>query len=227
MLVRVLDVLAGIAGVGRIAVSVDDPAVLDAARPGWEASVAAPEIAVHQSKESPAASVLDYLQNVARGEPVLVTTADHPLLTAQMVHHFWERATASGADVAVGMARASVVLERYPGALRSFIPLRDDRYTATNLFAFLTRDAAAAAAFWRRMEAHRKRPWRLIAQFGAVNLALILLRRLDLDAAVGRASRVIGARVVAVEMPFPDAAIDVDKPSDLELATDILARRTA
>jgi CTP:molybdopterin cytidylyltransferase MocA len=227
MLVRVLDVLAGIDGVRRIAVSVDDPAVLEAARserPAWDGAA---EITVHRSKESPAASVLDYLHNVAHGDPVLVTTADHPLLTAQMVHHFWERAMAARADVAVGMARASVVLASYPGALRSFIPLRDDRYTATNLFAFLTPDAEAAAAFWRRMEAHRKRPWRLIAQFGAVNLALILLRRLDLDAAVARASRVIGARVVAVEMPFADAAIDVDKPSDLELATDILSRRTA
>jgi len=227
MLVRVLAVLGETPGVGRIAVSVDDPAVLEAAGLLRDSTAGAPGITIHQSKESPAASVLDYVENVARGEPVLVTTADHPLLTSSMVRHFWERATASGADVAVGMARASLVLEHYPGALRSFIPMRDDRYTATNLFAFLTPKAATAAAFWRRMEAYRKRPWRLIAQFGAVNLALILLRRLDLDAAVARASRVIGARIVAVEMPFADAAIDVDKPSDFELATEILTRRSA
>ncbi len=59
--------------------------------------------------------------------------------------------------------------------------------------------------------------------FGPISLLLFLLRRLDLDAALARASRAIGARVEAVRLPFAEAAVDVDKPSDLELVSRLLA----
>ena len=42
---------------------------------------------------------------------------------------------------------------------------------------------------------------------------------------MARASAVIGARVAAVRLPFAEAAIDVDKPADLELVEAILGRR--
>ena len=37
----------------------------------------------------------------------------------------------------------------------------------------------------------------------------------------------VGATVRAVELPFAEAAIDVDKPADLKLAARILARRAS
>jgi CMP-N-acetylneuraminic acid synthetase len=61
--------------------------------------------------------------------------------------------------------------------------------------------------------------------FGWRPLVLYLLGRLSLDDALARASRVIGAKIAAVVMPQPEAAIDVDKPADLELVETILARR--
>jgi hypothetical protein len=54
---------------------------------------------------------------------------------------------------------------------------------------------------------------------------LFLLRRLDLDAAFERVSRAMGALVRPVQLPFPEAAIDVDRASDLTLAERILAER--
>ena len=42
---------------------------------------------------------------------------------------------------------------------------------------------------------------------------------------MARASNVIGARLAAVVLPQPEAAIDVDKPADLDLVETILARR--
>ena len=59
--------------------------------------------------------------------------------------------------------------------------------------------------------------------FGPVSLVLFALRRLTLDAALERASRAIGCRVGAVSLPFAEAAIDVDRPSDLVLVERILA----
>jgi hypothetical protein len=58
-----------------------------------------------------------------------------------------------------------------------------------------------------------------------MTLLLFGLRRLGLEAALERASRVIGCRVRSVPLPFAEAAIDVDRPSDLDLASEILAAR--
>ena len=78
---------------------------------------------------------------------------------------------------------------------------------------------------WRRVEQERKRPWRLVRAFGWQPLLAYLLGRLTLDDAMARASGFIGARLAAVVLPHPEAAIDVDKPADLDLVETILARR--
>ena len=64
-----------------------------------------------------------------------------------------------------------------------------------------------------------------MAAIGPLTLLRFLLGRLTLAAAVQRLSAIIGASIAAVEMPFAEAAIDVDKPSDLALAERILAGR--
>ena len=56
-------------------------------------------------------------------------------------------------------------------------------------------------------------------------LLLFLLRRLDLEAALERVSRAMGVRARAIRMPWAEAAIDVDRPSDLELVNQILKER--
>jgi hypothetical protein len=79
--------------------------------------------------------------------------------------------------------------------------------------------------FWTRAEEFRKRPWRLVSVFGPRALLLFLFRRLTLSGALEHASRVIGSRVRPVEMPFAEAAVDVDKLADYELVKRVLAER--
>ena len=81
------------------------------------------------------------------------------------------------------------------------------------------------ATFWSELERHRKRPWRLVAAIGPLTLLRFLLGMLDLEAAMHRLSGIVGATVRTVEMPFAEAAMDVDKPADLALAEAIFGRR--
>jgi hypothetical protein len=152
-----------------------------------------------------------------------VTTADHALLSPEIVARFVADADATGADLAFGLVSETVIRARFPGTKRTYLRFRDGGYSGANLFLFRTPRARQAAAFWVRAERLRKRPWRLVAVFGPLSLALFLLRRLDLDQALARASRAIGARVAAVRLPFPEAAVDVDKPADLALARELAA----
>lgn len=227
MLVRVVRSLRAVSSVDKIVVSTDYPAVLH----GLSEIRAFADSGVlsfhHTSGRSPSESVLQYFTSQSAKQPLLVTTADHPLLTAEMVEYFCTAATSSNADVVVGVVAASLFRARYPDSKRSFIPLRGESFCGTNLFALCTPRAAAAAAFWHHAGQFRKRPWRLISTFGLTNLVLLALYRLDLAAVLPRASRVIGARVAAVQMPFAECAIDVDNPDDLATATRILTEREA
>ncbi len=223
MLLRVVRTLAAMPDVGRIIVSIDDPSALNV-QPELAARVEDGSLEVHQSLSSPSRSVLDVLENVATSERVLVTTADHALLTPEIAGHFLSRVERSHADVLVGLVSRRVIEARFPDTTRTYLRMRGDAWSGANLFAFRTPEGRRAAAFWRRAESFRKQPWRVVSTFGPVNLLLFLLRRLDLDAALERASKVIGARIAAVTLPFAEAAVDVDRPSDLELVTRLLSK---
>ena len=55
-----------------------------------------------------------------------------------------------------------------------------------------------------------------------VPLILFGLRLMTLEGAFRRAGQRIGATAAAVVLPWAEAAIDVDKPADLELVRKIL-----
>ena len=80
------------------------------------------------------------------------------------------------------------------------------------------------APFWTRAEGFRKRPWRLVATFGARALFLFLTRRLTLEAAFDEVSHALEARVRPIVLPRAEAAVDVDKLEDLELVRRVLAQ---
>lgn len=227
MLVRVIRCLRAVPGIGRIVISTDDPITLQSL-PEIRALLDAGELSFHLATgRSPAESVLEYFQNLSPGEPLLIATADHPLLTPEMVSHFCTAAACSDADVVAGAVSASLFRIHYPHSKRSFIPLRDESFCGTNLFALLTPRAASAVSFWVHAGQFRKRPWRLIRVFGLMTLVLVALRQLNLQTGLARVSRVIGARIAVVPVPFPECAIDVDTPDDLATAARILAAREA
>lgn len=157
--------------------------------------------------------------------PILITTGDHPLLTAEMIAYFCAQAERNGADFSAGLARAEVILAAYPQAIRTFFRFGRDRVSGCNLFAICNEKGLRILEKWQYLEAVRKKPWRLAAAFGPVALVQFLLGWLSLDDAFAIVSRRLGVTAKPVLLPFAEAAIDVDKPSDLELAEAILKRR--
>jgi GTP:adenosylcobinamide-phosphate guanylyltransferase len=226
MLVRVVDALAASVNVGRIFIVLEDPALLDSvpAAQAWRREHVCAALA---GAETPSLSVLRALDEIPACLPMLVTTADHPLLTPEIVDHFCAAARATSADVVAGLTAAEVIRAAYPETQRTYLRFRDGPYSGANLFALLTPASWPAVAFWRRVEQERKRPWRLVQAFGLGPLLAYICGRLTLDSALARASATIGAQVAAIRLPFAEAAIDVDKPADLALVETILARRAS
>jgi GTP:adenosylcobinamide-phosphate guanylyltransferase len=224
MLVRVVERLLRRRDIESVLINIDEPERIESlaplARPRNEGRVE-----ILRSQASPSQSVLESLDRgrLADG-PILVTTADHALLDDAMLDLFLGASARSEADLTLGLVSRTTIEARFPEARRTYLRFRDDAYSGANLFLFRRPASRRVAEFWRRVESERKRPWRIARAFGLVNLILFLSRRLTLEAAMARASRVVGAHIEAIRLPFAEAAVDVDKIEDLELVRRILAQ---
>ena len=222
MLIRVLRALRASRSIGGIAVCLEAGAPVAGAEPELGSLIASGAVTLIDAASTPSRSVLQALGTLPL--PLLITTADHPLLSAAMIDHFCA-AVPADADAAVAVVRASLLQVSYPNAIRTYYRFAGEGYSGCNLFLLQSPEALRVVEAWTRLERHRKQPWRLIAEVGPIALLRFLLGRLDLEGAMRHLSARVGAKVRAVEMPFAEAAIDVDKPADLELAERILARR--
>ena len=149
--------------------------------------------------------------------PVLLTTTDHPLLTAGLVDEFCRRSLASGADITIGLAPYQRVRERFPGMRKTVLRFRDGDYCGCNLFTFLSARGQDAAAFWKSLEGERKRPLKLISMLGWRTLLRYRLGKLALNEALDLLSEKMGVRVSAVILDHGEAAVDVDTVDDYRL----------
>jgi GTP:adenosylcobinamide-phosphate guanylyltransferase len=182
-----------------------------------------PRIEVETSDSTIAATLLRLCDDPATRFPLLVTTADHALLTPAMVSEFL--AGAEGSDVAVGVVCRSTMLRRFPDAQRTWLRFGAERYSGANLFALTTAKARAGVEHWRAIEQDRKKGWRVLLQLGLPMFLGAVLCLRDIHQTAAGLGRRLGVMLKAVVLSDPTAAIDVDKPADHALVTAIIEGR--
>jgi GTP:adenosylcobinamide-phosphate guanylyltransferase len=182
-----------------------------------------PRLTVARSGDTIASTVLALIDDPAIEWPLLLTTADHALLTAAMIEGFV--ATADGADLAIGVVEKSVLMKRLPQSKRTWIRFRGGAYTGANLFLLGSSKVRRAIELWRSVEQDRKKGWRLLAAFGPAVLLGAVLRLQTLEQTLAALGQKLGLTIQAVKLDDPLAAVDVDKEEDLQLVESILAGR--
>lgn len=218
MLTHVVRTLRNVPAIKRIIVLGQEPAILKAAvLAGGGAD------AIRASAASISASIAAVAGTHGAPWPILVTTADHPLLTAAMVEQFL--GDCGAADVAVAMVERAALLAQVPDTRRTWLKFSDGAWSGANLFALGSIRARVALDLWVAVEQHRKSPWRLFLRFGPWLALRALTRTIGLADALARAGERLGFTARLVPMDDPVAAIDVDKLMDHVLAERILAQR--
>ncbi len=227
MIAWVLDALVHSPWIEKITISVQNEDVFSPF-PELGRLIADNDIRIAASERGPAASALRAMSDSGHAFPYLLTTADNALLTPDILQAFFHSCEArSGTDLAVGFTSEALLQAAYPDMRRTYLRFRDGGFSGCNLYGFLTARSLAAAAFWVEADRLRKRPYKLIARFGVTSLLLFALRRLTVEAALARAGSRLGLKAVPVLLPYPEAAIDVDKPADLVCVERIIAKRQA
>ena len=206
LLTRVLRALEQ-AGATRIGVSTSDLAVVSAIE-GLDKVTPLPAAGGPSQSVHDAASLM--------GTPLLVTTVDHALLQPDWITEFLAKAPVE-ADIAILLAPEAAVRAAAPQTQRTYLKFRDGRFSGCNLFLLRNETALNAVTFWQTVESLRKQPWRIAAMIGPLMLIRYALGLMTLDETLDRLGRAAGVRAVAVRSSYGLAAVDVDKPSDLDL----------
>jgi GTP:adenosylcobinamide-phosphate guanylyltransferase len=155
--------------------------------------------------------------------PVLVTTADHVLLTPEIIADFL--AQTSNCDVAFGLVERKTVLARFPDTRRTWLRFSGGDYTGANLFALNGPFALSALKLWSEVETERKSGWRLLSRLGPLLLLRALTRTVSLQQAVAASAARLGVVAKPVILSDARAAVDVDKLEDHSLVTAVLEGR--
>ena len=218
MVTRVTQALLGSGSVERIRVLTQDPVAIADVLPQES------RVMLGVSQGSIAQTLEHVMADPETRFPLLVTTADHALLSPEMVEDFI--AKAQGADMAIGLVEKAPLMKRLPETKRTWLKFRGGAYSGANLFAFATPEAMKAVELWRGVEQDRKKGWRMIAALGPALLMGSLLRLRTLQQTLDKVGGKLGLNIRAVEMGDPLAAVDVDKSEDHVLVTAILEGRT-
>ena len=171
---------------------------------------------------TPSTSAYAALNSLPTEQSVLITTADHALLSSEVVDYFCRAALRTKCDLAFALSRAETVTAAHPDLRRTVLKLRDGGYCSCNLFAFMTPRSRQAADYWRQVEQQRKRPWKIAQTLGWPTVLRYGLGRLSLNDVLRLASQQLKLTVGAVVLPFPQAAIDVDTVADWEYVNAVI-----
>ena len=156
--------------------------------------------------------------------PLIVTTADNVLLTPGAVTAMLRTITTI-ADVGIAMATKYAVLTAHPEGQRRFYRFADDEYSNCNLYGFAGAHAIAAAESFRSGGQFAKKPMRLLAAVGVVNVVLMLTKQLSLKSALARLGKRFKLRVAPVVLADGSHAIDVDNERTYNCAALLLEKR--
>jgi GTP:adenosylcobinamide-phosphate guanylyltransferase len=155
----------------------------------------------------------------------ILSSADIPLLTTEMVNWFIKTCTATHHEFYYTVVERSVMEGRFPRAGRTFVPLRDGTYCGGDIFAVRTDVVHSNQALADQLMEARKSFWKQVRLIGPGFLIRFALRRLTVADAERHVSKVLNLRGRAVITPFAEMGMDVDKPHQLEIVRAELASR--
>jgi len=154
---------------------------------------------------------------------VLLAAADLPVLSIEAVEEFVGLAERSGADVVYACVERKAHLARFPQVPHTWAKLRDGTFCGGGCIALRPRAFPALERFLDRLGAARKNPVRLAKLFGWDFFLRYPFGLISIAGLERRASAALGARVAAAVCTRPEIAVNVDRPSDVVLAEQLVA----
>lgn len=160
-------------------------------------------------------------------EEVLIVTADLPLLTSAAVDGFVSSCQDTQCGLSYPVVRADSFDQAFPGRGKTVARLREGRFTGGNLAIVSRRFVVTQAPAIARTLDRRKSPIGMARIFGFRFVLRLLAGTLSISDLERRGGEMLGTKLAAVPVQWPEIGFDVDHPEDLELANCFLMKRSA
>lgn len=221
MIIHVLETLRACEAIDSIFISLDETLPYKDECPELIKLLGQDNIHLIKPQESPSASVHHLLETRLLNN-LVITTADHPLLTPAMLIQFIESFLKSGADAAAAVTPTDMIEQCYPQCKRTKIKFSDGSYTGCNLFGMKGANGKTISAFWQKIDSLRKTPWKIFSVIGIGTFAKYISGTLSLRGAVQDLADKVDAHLSPIILLDPHAGIDVDSVEDLDLVRQIM-----
>lgn len=182
----------------------------------------------HFTFVKPGPSVIESLENGINAlnseEPVLILTSDIPLITQEALEDFLHRCSGQAGDIYYSFVPKTINDQKYPGVQRTYVRLKEGTFTGGNLVLLSPEIIRKKLTTLTKAIALRKKPLQLCRMLGWWYLCKLLFGTLTIKEIEDRVAEVLGVKAVGIVSPYPEVGIDVDKPSDLKLAREVLTK---
>jgi len=161
----------------------------------------------------------------ALGDPerLLICTCDLPLLTPVAINYLVDSAEVSGAALCYSIVSREVMESRFPSSGRSFRRLVEGYFAGGDISMVESAAIRANIPFARALSSNRKSAWGLAKAMGPGIITRFLTRRLRIIDVERRAGHLLNCTCKAIQSPYAELAMDVDKPHHLHIVQRALA----
>lgn len=155
---------------------------------------------------------------------VLVVSSDIPTLKPEMVDWLVETCMQTKDDMYYGVCPREVMESRFPNSKRTYTKLKDMDLCGADINISHVRNATEHLDMWESLIGTRKSPLKQAWIIGLGTLFKVLTRSITLDELVERVCTRIGVKGRAIVWDYAEPCMDVDKPHQLELLREDLAK---
>lgn len=181
-----------------------------------------------ESGNSMIETLLNGIESSGASGGLLVLPCDMPLVTKDTVEEFLNavadlKVRPTGrlqkiepVQIAYGIVEKQNYVKKFPKMKRTYLRLKEGTFCGTGFF-YLSADVVKNLKdAFEEITRLRKKPWKLIQTLGFGTIVKFLLGRLSVKDLEKRAEKLFNCAVRAVMLTSPEAAVNIDKVSDLK-----------
>ncbi|MFC2064866.1 NTP transferase domain-containing protein [Chloroflexota bacterium] len=147
----------------------------------------------------------------------LFVSSDIPAIKTEMVDWVVNTSMETDDDIYYNVITQPVMEARFPGSNRTYMHLKGMDVCGGDMNVVRASVAADESDIWEKISNARKSPLKQASLIGYDTLLLLLLRQLTVEKVIGKVANQLKVKGRAIECPFAEIGMDVDKPHQLEI----------
>jgi len=156
---------------------------------------------------------------------VLIVSSDIPTIKPEMVDWLVEKSQETKDDLYYGVCPREVMEARFPGSKRTYTKLKDLELCGADMHVSHVTMATEHLDMWESLIGNRKSPMKQASVIGLSIFFQVLTKSIALDDLVVKVSERIGIKGRAIQFPYAEPCMDVDKPNQLEMLREDLVKQ--